>query len=324
MIAAAGVALASSAVLLTAAYLLWWLDRYRWEPLARFLEVLVLSGAATLLGAAFGWPRSSAGAETGGVAGFSAARAPIVVELGSVAISAVQLTATLAVVLLLLAAVWPLDSPVEGAIFGIAAGSGQAVVLSLVAAVEGAASPLDALARALTLAAVAAVIGAGLTWCRLPHALVARVARLIAVLAAAVMVFVAATAVAALAGSVWAEIGLAVLVAAGIPVASLAVEHKVIAAELAEEVGFGVLPPWVPEVASSYRRRVRSAWWPRRDERRALVQLLDRLALRKHQWRRLTGDRANLYSLEIGRLRDRARRTLGPPTPDASQTEPSD
>ena len=100
--------------------------------------------------------------------------------------------------------------------------------------------------------------------------------------------------------------------AAGAVAAALAIELVVTRRELAEEAGLGVVPEWAPEVLPRYWRRVRGDWWPRRDERRALSRLLLQLAFRKHQLRHLDDDRATLYSLEVGRLRERARRLFAP------------
>ena len=65
-------------------------------------------------------------------------------------------------------------------------------------------------------------------------------------------------------------------------------------------------------------RRCRSGWWPRRDERREIAGLLVTLGLCKRQLLALPDDRAWLYGLEVGRLRQRARTLLAAaPAPPA-------
>ena len=89
--------------------------------------------------------------------------------------------------------------------------------------------------------------------------------------------------------------------------ASFSYERRVLAGQLVEEVELGVLPAWVAEIVPSYPRRIRSEWWPRRDERREILRLLVTMAFRKHRLRTLSADRLRLYGLEVGRLRNRAR-----------------
>jgi len=69
-----------------------------------------------------------------------------------------------------------------------------------------------------------------------------------------------------------------------------------------------------PCPVASHRWFGGAGWWPRRDERWAIVDLLTQLAYRKHQLRQLDGERASIYSLEVGRLRERARRVLNVPS----------
>jgi RsiW-degrading membrane proteinase PrsW (M82 family) len=88
-------------------------------------------------------------------------------------------------------------------------------------------------------------------------------------------------------------------------------EQRVLRTELAEEVELEVLPTWVLEVIPSYRRRIRSEWWPSRRERTVLARLLTRLAFRKHAVKRLPVGEAQLAGLEVMQLRQRVRAMLG-------------
>ncbi len=93
-------------------------------------------------------------------------------------------------------------------------------------------------------------------------------------------------------------------------------ERRLLVRELGEEVRLGVLPGWVAEVIPSYRRRVRSDWWPSRRERTVIARLLTRLAFRKHAIAHLPPEEARLAGLEVVRLRERARRILSPGEPE--------
>ena len=105
--------------------------------------------------------------------------------------------------------------------------------------------------------------------------------------------------------------------------ACLAYERRVLSEQLRTRSALGVLPAWVVEVLPSYRRRIRSDWWPRRDERQEILDLLVSLAFRKQQLRTLPDDRARLYGLEVGRLRQRARAVLAlAPEPSAAVGHP--
>jgi len=88
-------------------------------------------------------------------------------------------------------------------------------------------------------------------------------------------------------------------------------EHRVLERELGEEAAFGVVPGWVPEILPFYRRRVRAAWWPFRNERTALARKLSRLAFRKRAVRH-AGKGRELAGLEIVRLRNDLKRVFPP------------
>jgi hypothetical protein len=102
----------------------------------------------------------------------------------------------------------------------------------------------------------------------------------------------------------------ACLAALAILVASLRVERRVLANELREEVVTRVLPAWVLDTVPHFARRIRTRWWPRRDERRVVIALLTTLAFRKRRLRSLDEDQARVFGLEVGRLRQRVRMLL--------------
>jgi hypothetical protein len=108
----------------------------------------------------------------------------------------------------------------------------------------------------------------------------------------------------------WVELAgpaTALLALLGALIAVLWVERRILARQLAEEVGFGVMPAWAADTISCYRKRVRGDWWGRGDERRALVSLVVSLAHKKEQLAFLPEKFRSLYGIEVGRLRQRAR-----------------
>ncbi|MFZ5786307.1 MAG: hypothetical protein ACOY3Y_07675, partial [Acidobacteriota bacterium] len=109
----------------------------------------------------------------------------------------------------------------------------------------------------------------------------------------------------------WLLVGSSGLLLASAMVGAWWLESRILEAELAEEAAHGVLPARLAAGASALRTRIRSDWWARRDERRAVNLLLATLAFRKHALRGVGPERARIYSLEVGRLRERVRRVLG-------------
>jgi hypothetical protein len=302
-------AIAAPAALLPLAYLAWWLDRYRLFPLARFLAVAALAGAVGLLLAACVPATLPAGAALAGPAmparGIAAERA------AGLAADAARLAAAAFAVLVLLTARARVESPIDGALYGVAAGVGLALPAGWLLAESGASPGAGWAAQALAPIAAGAAAGAGVAYARFFPRWWTRLAVAASGLAAAA-VLVAGAWILAEASRAWVAPAALAAALAGAVAAALALERAVNRRELAEEARLGVVPAWVPEVLPHYWRRVRSAWWPRRDERRALSRLLLQLAFRKHQLRHLDEARAALYSLEVGRLRERARRLLEP------------
>jgi hypothetical protein len=293
-----------------------WLDRRRWGGIAWLWAVAVWSLATPALLALAGAPvarlmqaplRGSAIPEAWGVPG-------------------------LALALIVVAAVLPIgvvvcsravEGPADGAVFGGVVGVGLAVGASwLVLALTAWRPDAAALAFVVVLhAAAGALLGAGLGFGKLAsrRTLCFSVAVAAAFAAAA---FIAVVVVAALScWQAWGEANIAgnlgltavaLAALAAVLAACLAYERRLVSKQLQDEVELGVLPAWVVEVLPSYRRRIRSDWWSRRDERREIVSLLVTLAFRKHQLRTLSEDRLRLYGLEVGRLRQRARALLAP------------
>jgi hypothetical protein len=301
---------AAPALLLPAAYLLWWLDRYRLFPLARFLATAALAGSLGLLIAAL-WPTAVVlGGALAGPAmqapGEIAERAPVLL------VGAARLALAALAVLVFLMARARVESPVDGLVYGIAAGVGLALPAGwLVAESVAGVDALDLGAQALAPVATGAVVGLGVAFARFKPSWPARVFIALGGAAAAAAAVTGAR-LAAEASRPWVGWLVPAVTLAGAIAGAFAIELAVSRRELAEEARLGVLPAWAPEVLPRYWRRVRAYWWPRRDERRALSRLLLQLAFRKYQLRHLDDDRATLYSLEVGRLRERARRLLDP------------
>jgi protease PrsW len=93
-------------------------------------------------------------------------------------------------------------------------------------------------------------------------------------------------------------------------------EHLILKRQLADEVALSMAPTWVLDVIPFYRRRLRSDWWPVRNERTVISRLLTRIAFRKHALRHTPQDQAAIASLEVVRLRQRIRSILNPEPPD--------
>lgn len=93
---------------------------------------------------------------------------------------------------------------------------------------------------------------------------------------------------------------------------ALAGERRQLARQLEEEVRYGWLPPLAAAVASRWERRCGRALARRWDERKALARLLVRLAACKSYLAR-RGKEHSAAAVELGRLRERARRLFSAP-----------
>lgn len=314
--------LAGTAALLAAAPVALWLDRRR----ARALGWLAAAAAwGFALPAALRIPRSLAASLLRAPAAGRAipeawfASPVLAVALGFVAV---------ALPLVAAARAGALEGPTDGAVVGSVAGLGfasGAAVLILSPAWQPAAAAV-VLVVALH-AAAGALFGAGVGLAVLTSRSSGRAAAVAAAALAAGGLFAVLALAAAACWRRWGEgsAGCSLALAAASVAALAAVfascaayERRVLERHLGEEVELGVLPAWVVEVVPSVTRRCRSGWWPRRDERREIAGLLVTLGLRKRQLLALPDDRARLYGLEVGRLRQRARTLLAAaPAPPA-------
>jgi RsiW-degrading membrane proteinase PrsW (M82 family) len=310
--------LVSSVVLSGIVWTVWWLDRYDREPVHLML-------------AAFAW---------GAVAAplICVAVGPVLGRLSgdrltSVVVLVAPLMEEAAKALGVALIAWrsgEFDNPTDGLVYGAAAGlgfaatenaayclvgtGGAAAVLPLVIQRIVGSAGLHALASSafgglVGVAVVARGRGRRIAWVALG-------------LTVATALHVGWNAVLVAAGETgpglwwWLAVPGAVLVWLAILTMFLESERRIIREELSREVELGVLPPWVVEVIPSYRRRIRSDWWPERRERAVISRLLTRLAFRKHAVGRLPEDRARLAGIEVVWLRDRARRILHEPQTD--------
>jgi hypothetical protein len=300
-------AVALALLLSVAAFFILWLDRYGTQPVIRLALVAGWGLACPYL---FRLADGSLGL-------VGSQELPSVSDLlpASVGLLAQVL---LAAALALVATSNFLEGPVDGTVYGTVAGLGLAVSENLIAVGTAGPASWPVLPFFLTMveAAAAAVVGAGIGIAKLAARPALRVPCALAAVGCAGLLRWALLGLASWGCGSWgsrnAPVDLALVVLAagvlcGVLLAALAFERLVLAAQLGEEVKLGVLPGWVAEVLPSYRRRVRSGWWPERDERREIVRLLTALAYRKHHLRGLPDESARLYGLEVGRLRQRAR-----------------
>jgi len=301
--------LAVVAALSATAFLVFWLDRYTTEPVVRLVLVAFWGVLCSLL---FRLADPTAG---------------LAVDLDPLLGTALPAAAglleglLLAAVLVVLATSHYLDGPLDGAVYGTVAGLGFAAFQSLAALHQGWSPPDPGVAVFMTLvrAGATALVGAGIGFAKLAVRMALRVPCALAGVVVAGLGRWLLSLVAVRGWGVWGQhnapfnpalVAAAAVLLVGVFWAALALEHRVLVRQLGDEVALGVLPSWVVEVLPSYRRRIRSAWWARRDERREIVRLLTSLAFRKHRLRGLSEERARLYGLEVGRLRQRARTLL--------------
>jgi hypothetical protein len=230
---------------------------------------------------------------------------------------AVLLAVVEAVPLVLLGLASRLLGPVEWLTHALAIGAGLSLVVALPAALgPSPGSPPAVLALAATPVLGSALIGLGLGFLVAARGWVLRAYGLVllAITPATQLTVFRAGLGGATAGPharEWVLVASSLLLLASAMAGAWWLESRILEAELAEEAEHGVLPARVAAGAAVLRRRIRSDWWARRDERRALNLLLATLAFRKHALRGLGPERARIYSLEVGRLRERARRILG-------------
>ena len=307
----------STGLLVAVVAAVWWFDRYDREPLHLVAGVflwgaLIAPVLSVVVGSFLAAVLHLAPAVALGVLG------PVVEE--------VMKAAGLALVVLLSR---EFDNPTDGLVYGTAVGLGFGATENMIYAaaglgvVGGAETASLVLARTAMCAGIHALSSAALGGC-LGFATLAgdrrrRVAWAAAGLAAAVALHAtwnltvvgAAAAAEARVPELWiAALPLLYALYLGILALFLRSEQRILRELLSEEVALETVPAWVSEVIPSYRRRIRSDWWPSRRERTVLVRLLTRLAFRKYAVRRLPRPQADLAGLEVVRLRQRIRAML--------------
>ena len=287
MSATLAVPVAFWAVLSAAAFLFLWLDRYQFDLLPWLAGVAAwgFAGPAALAAMGVPMPQLLAAPSAGSPVPELWLALPVVV----VALPCLGVALPVAAV----ARSRVLEGPSSGAVFGVTASLAFSLGMHVLVATRTSWHPsLAALAFvALLHAAVGTALGAGIGLAKLaalPHP---RILPVLGAVAAAAGLGALLVAGGISCWSNWGEVGapcnaalaaveLALLL--GVFGLSISYERRVLAGQLAEEVDLGVLPRWVVEVVPSYRRRTRSDWWERRDERREILRLLAGLAAGRH------------------------------------------
>jgi len=317
-------ALVLGLALLAGSFLALWLDRYRLKPLPWLIGLAAWSAVfpvlARLLASTVGWPEPDlllrepalATAAEALAVGLLAGAAPVVV------IASTRVT----------------EGVIDGALFGLAGGVGLAVFLALpIGPLHGAATWGSALVASLACAGAGATLGAGTGLGKLTLSPTRRPAGVAAAILASALQLGAFAIATSSCHRAWPDARLAcdlalaavaALALAAVLVSAASIERRLLTRQLAEEVELGVLPAWTVEVLPSYLRRVRTDWWPRRDERQEIARLLTALAFRKLQLLGLSAERLRLYALEVGRLRHRARALLALAPGSGAPTEPAE
>ncbi len=314
------------AAVLLAAYLVWRVDRFRAEPLAIY-ALATVAGAVVGIAWRLAVLRWAGHAVTGGRIALG----------GSPSGNVVGVATYLAGLLFCLPAIgllwWltgrrPLCGAIDATVLGTAVGVGAATALSVA---RGWGDPPDefglfAVPPLLQAASLCSLIALFLSGIRFAERSAERATGSMALLlggpvfASGLAAGLVEVDAAALRELEWLAAGVAAAALGLILVAAASFERRLLAPELSEEVSLGVMPQAIADLECSYWRRIRADWWPKADERRAINLLVTTLALRKRQLRGLDGERARLYSLEVGRLRERARRVFEPgrsePLPD--------
>lgn len=311
--------LVSALVLTTVVALVWWFDRYDREPLG-------------LVAGAFAWGALAAPPLAVVLVGAVTMLWPALESLVPVLVGppVEELLKGIAIVLVLVLSD-QFDNPTDGLVYGTAAGLGFAVTENtlhgMLGAVTGAPDTIGlVVARTVSSSGIhvltSSIVGGGIGFAVLARSRIGRIAFPVAALTAAAALHASWNAVLLAPGRGWGSVPvwlpvLPALYAAwlGVLVAFLRGEQGILSDELGEEVRLGVLPAWVVEVIPSYRRRIRSDWWPRRRERTVIARLMTRLAFRKHALRRMPMESKDLAGLEVVHLRRRLRRMLTPVTP---------
>lgn len=305
------------------AYLLWWVDRYDWEPLLRFVLTLLLTAAAGVLL----WRVPHAVWWQGLVVGGPASQ----IDWSGVCLDTMLRLGVLVGVLGVFARRSHLDSPLDGLIFGVAAGGGLAATGLVSATWVTRGSVFETWVVVTSLVPAGCAVGLGVGWARLGSKGWRQLAQMLAGVAAGGLALLSPPLLAELSagagplGAGWAwgvvvggVLTLPLVVAAAFGWLLIRGECRLLERNLREEAGFGVIPDWLPGRAARLWRRSDPGWWPRRDERQTLNRLLVELAIKKERVTSLGPEAARVYGLEVGRLRLRLRLLLDPAAQAAS------
>jgi RsiW-degrading membrane proteinase PrsW (M82 family) len=308
----------STGLLVAVVAAVWWIDRYDREPVHLVVGVFLWGALAAPVFAVVGCSAVRAGLEI--------STASMVCWVGPLF---EELAKALGVVLVVLLS-REFDNPTDGLVYGTASGLGFAATENFVYSVAGAGG--TAIEGTLTMILVRTALAAGIHavasatfggFLGLAYLTRKRIDRLMwsglgLILAVAIhagwnfTVIRMETATDPVPVARWfVFVGLLYGFYLGALFAFLRSEKRILRVELAEEVALDILPNWVLDVIPSYRRRIRSEWWPSRRERTVLARLLTRLAFRKHAVKRLPAGESQIAGLEVVQLRQRIRTMLG-------------
>jgi RsiW-degrading membrane proteinase PrsW (M82 family) len=320
----------STALLLIVVALVWFLDRYDREPIHMVAAVFIWGAAAAPILSVFTfyalerlWT------------GSAQALSPIL--FSGVATPLVEEAAKACGVLLIVLLTRNFDNPTDGFVYGTAVGLGFAVTENYLYDVASMLSVSTDTGSMLTLAAgrtffsagvhgmSSATFGGFLGLALLTRSRWRRAAWSLVGLVAAATLHGGWNSALLVLGPFGADgnlrtwlISLPLLYAIYVLIfaAFLQSEHGILKRQLEEEVELATAPAWVADVIPYYRRRLKSDWWPRRNERTVISRLLTRIAFRKHALRHLPRSEASIASLEVVQLRQRIRAILTPDSYD--------
>lgn len=202
---------------------------------------------------------------------------------------------------------WPrVETPLDATWVGVAVGAGAGMAAEL-GLVSGLAEPWVAVAG-LTAGAVLGSLS-GLSW-RWPSSLAKLVLGGLSLgwAVGGQWLWMAAFAQVRSVWALWIAGSSVVLLALAL---GLWAEERVLQPQLEEEAGYGLIPLWVARAGGRFWRRFSRRWAERRDERKAMVRLVVRLAACK-AYLAGKGKHRSTAAVELGRLRDRARRLFAP------------
>lgn len=316
----------STAILMVVVAFVWFLDRYDREPIHMVAAVFLWGAAAapalSILAFLF-LDRIWTGTQPG----------PATLVLTGVATPLVEEAAKAIGIMLVVLLTRNFDNPTDGFVYGTAVGLGFAVTENYMYGVGSATGMSLGTGTMLTLTAGRTLFSAGVHGLSsatiggfLGHAILTRrrwqrVAWLVTGYVAAAVLHGGWNSALLAIGPFTAEgnprkwLAVLPLLYAGYGVifaAFLRSEHGILKRQLSEEVALSLAPAWVEEVIPYYRRRLRSDWWPKRNERTVIARLLTRIAFRKHALRNLPQTEASIASLEVVQLRQRIRAILVP------------